>query len=93
MNLEKYYERLNRELFEKHLISAFILLINLGKNLSFSYNNISYTIINKKNKKILSSIELCMEKMFEDAIDLVDYLIVENKTLVEVWNEIIIYKN
>lgn len=87
--IERVDNKLKEELFKKHLLSAFVILIDMNFEIYFSYKNISYRV-KKEEKNIVLLSSNNMKKIFNDATDLTLHAKINSKELWEVWDEIIL---
>lgn len=87
---KKYYERLDKELFEDHSIAALIILLNIGFELEFYYKEIPYSITKLNGNLFLSSPEKEETQSFNEMDMLVTNAIIDGQIFIEIWDEIIL---
>jgi len=82
------YEIIVNELYNSKTISALLFLIDNGRELSFLYNDIEYSITWKDKLLYLDNEKHDNLQMFDNAWELIENSKIEKYKFLEVWNDI-----
>lgn len=77
-----------KELYNLKSIAACIYLIERGRELEFSYNNVDYFISGDGSEKKYSLWLNKKEQLFDSVEELILNAVIESKTLYQIWSEI-----